>query len=55
MKKLVGGVAKKLENLTDNDALAILSCRLGAIKSLLTSTAQNLVAMNMAECTFIQK
>ncbi|RNA30015.1 hypothetical protein BpHYR1_018207 [Brachionus plicatilis] len=48
MKKLVGDASKTLDQLTDNDALAILSCRLGAIRPLLNSTAQNLISKNMA-------
>ncbi|RNA22315.1 hypothetical protein BpHYR1_034583 [Brachionus plicatilis] len=52
MKKLVGDSSKTLDQLTDNDALAILSCRLGEIRPLLTSTAQNLIAKNMAVCTY---
>ncbi|RNA00427.1 hypothetical protein BpHYR1_011059, partial [Brachionus plicatilis] len=39
--------------IANKDALAILSCRLGTIRPLLTSTAQNLSAMNMAVCTFV--
>ena len=51
-KKLVGDASKTLEQLTDNDALAILSWRLGTKRPLSTSTAQNLIAKNMAVCTF---
>lgn len=51
-EKLVGGGIKKLNEFTINDSLAILSCRIGTIRPLLTSICQDLVAKNMAVCTY---
>ncbi|RMZ95168.1 hypothetical protein BpHYR1_022194 [Brachionus plicatilis] len=50
--KLVGGGIKNLNEFIINDSLAILSCRIGTIRPLLTSTCQDLVAKNMAVCTY---
>lgn len=51
--KLIGGKSYISAKLNINDCLAILSTRLGAIKLKYESTGQDLVAKNMAVCTFV--
>lgn len=43
-------IIKNLD-LTENECLAVLSCRIGTIKMKRVSTTQDLVAKNMAICT----
>ncbi|CAF0899378.1 unnamed protein product, partial [Brachionus calyciflorus] len=51
-QKLVGGNLVDATNLNINQILAIAGCRIGTVKPLLISTAQDLVSKHMAICTY---
>lgn len=53
ISKLIGGRAFAMLNLNDNECIAVLSCRIGTIRLRQISTNQNLVANNMAVCTYV--
>ncbi|CAF1050462.1 unnamed protein product [Brachionus calyciflorus] len=51
--KLIGNKDLKIDKLDKNDNVAILCTRLGTVKPKSVSTSQNLVAKNMAVCTYV--
>ncbi|CAF0765381.1 unnamed protein product [Brachionus calyciflorus] len=53
ISKLLGGRPWSSIVLDDNECIAASSCRIGTIKSKSTSTSQDLVAKNMAICTYV--